>query len=113
MSRDEKINSYPGKGFEPCPTDFGWIPLNVPMDLNVETAKLVRAFSESLALKLYQAQQKYGYTDNWKDPEWMDKCRADLREHLEKGDPRDVAAYCAFLWHHNEPTNKENKNETE
>jgi hypothetical protein len=24
--------------------------------------------------------------------------------HIEKGDPRDVAAYCAFLWHHNEST---------
>lgn len=24
-----------------------------------------------------------------------------MREHLFKGDPRDVAAYCAFLWWHN------------
>jgi hypothetical protein len=25
--------------------------------------------------------------------------------HVHKGDPRDVAAYCAFLWHHGETTN--------
>jgi hypothetical protein len=25
-------------------------------------------------------------------------------EHVAKGDPRDVAAYCAFLWHHGERT---------
>lgn len=23
-----------------------------------------------------------------------------LAEHVAKGDPRDVAAYCAFAWHH-------------
>ena len=24
----------------------------------------------------------------------------ELRAHADKGDPRDVAAYCAFLWYH-------------
>lgn len=109
MSREDQINSFPGKGFAPCPTDIGWVPLNVPMQLNVETAKLVRGFAEALARKLYEAQEKYGYTDNWKDPDWMNKCREDLRENLEKGDPRDVAAYCAFLWHHKEPTTKKDE----
>jgi hypothetical protein len=114
MSRNDQINSYPGKGLEPCPTDFGWVPLNVPMDLNLETNTLVRDFAEALALKLYEAQKKYGYSNNWQDSSWMDKCREDLQEHLKKGDPRDVAAYCAFLWYHNESTIKQgNKNETE
>lgn len=26
-----------------------------------------------------------------------------LREHVEKGDPRDVANFCMFLWHHGKP----------
>jgi hypothetical protein len=34
----------------------------------------------------------------------MDECRAKLLEHVANGDPRDVAAYCAFLWHHGERT---------
>jgi hypothetical protein len=106
MSED-KINSYPGKGFEPCPTDYGWVPLNVPMNLHIETSKLVRAFAEELAKKLYAAQEKYGYTDEWRNPDLIPDLQQDLVEHMQKGDPRDVAAYCAFLWHHNEPTMKE------
>jgi DNA repair exonuclease SbcCD ATPase subunit len=35
----------------------------------------------------------------------MDECRVKLREHVEKGDPLDVAAYCAFLWYHGQPAN--------
>src|SRR5690606_15339082 len=50
------------------------------------------------------AEKKYGYSDGWASPDWMDECRAKLIEHLGKGDPRDVAAYCAFLWHHGEST---------
>ncbi len=34
----------------------------------------------------------------------MEQCRNELVEHVKKGDPRDVAAYCAFLWHHGEKT---------
>jgi hypothetical protein len=26
-----------------------------------------------------------------------------LRDHVEKGDPRDVANFCMFLWHHVSP----------
>lgn len=26
-----------------------------------------------------------------------------LREHVEKGDPRDVANFCMMLWHHGSP----------
>ncbi|MBV8061135.1 MAG: hypothetical protein JO253_06390 [Alphaproteobacteria bacterium] len=76
----------------------------VPAGLHDETKKLVCGFAGALALKLYGAQKKYGYSDGWSSAEWMDECRAKLIEHLAKGDPRDVAAYCAFLWHHNEST---------
>lgn len=73
-------------------------------ELHPDTAKLVRRFARALGLKLLEAQRKYGYSNGWIDPNWMNICRAQLMVHIHKGDPRDVAAYCAFLWHHNEST---------
>lgn len=72
--------------------------------LHPDTQKLVIDFSQALAEKLKKAQDKYGYENGWKDPAWMEQCRKELLHHLTKGDPRDVAAYCAFLWYHNEST---------
>ncbi|MCA8326236.1 hypothetical protein LGN29_39395 [Burkholderia cepacia] len=76
----------------------------IPAELHHDTAKLVRRFARALANKLLAAQRKYGYSDNWMRDDWADECRAELMRHIQKGDPRDVAAYCAFLWHHNEST---------
>jgi hypothetical protein len=76
----------------------------VPANLHADTANLIGLFAEALAFKLAAAQEKYGYTNNWMRPDWMNICRTHLLQHLEKGDPRDVAAYCAFLWHHGEST---------
>ncbi|EEE04603.1 hypothetical protein [Burkholderia multivorans] len=76
----------------------------IPAELHHDTAKLVRRFARALANKLLAAQRKYGYSDNWMRDDWADECRAELMRHIQKGDPRDVAAYCAFLWHHNELT---------
>ncbi|MCA8251536.1 hypothetical protein LGN12_30810 [Burkholderia multivorans] len=73
-------------------------------ELHPDTTKLVRRFARALANKLLAAQRKYGYSDNWMRDGWADECRAELMRHIHKGDPRDVAAYCAFLWHHNEST---------
>lgn len=64
------------------------------------TGGLVTRFSQALADKLHKAEQKYGYSDNWLSPEWEGECRQKLLEHIAKGDPLDVAAYCAFMWHH-------------
>lgn len=80
----------------------GFFP--IPAGLHPHTANLVARFAEALAEKLAKAERKYGYSDGWASPDWMDECRAKLMEHVAKGDPRDVAAYCAFLWHHNERT---------
>ncbi|MGL4650428.1 MAG: hypothetical protein ACRC1H_13555, partial [Caldilineaceae bacterium] len=66
--------------------------------------ELVQRFAVALAEKLAAAEKKYGYSDKWAESDWMDECRAKLVEHVAKGDPRDVAAYCAFLWHHGERT---------
>jgi len=78
--------------------DAGWLPF--PSKLHPDTRELVLRFAFRLAIKLRKAEQKYGYSNGWKESGWMDECRAKLREHVEKGDPLDVAAYCAFLhWH--------------
>ncbi len=73
-------------------------------ELHPATRDLVNRFSASLADKLLGAQRKYGYSDGWLQADWMDECRAKLVEHVAKGDPRDVAGYCAFLWHHGQST---------
>ena len=57
-----------------------------------------------LAGKLHAAEKKYGFADGWRNKAWMDECREALQRHVAKGDPLDVAAYCAFLWHHGELT---------
>ncbi|HYD35883.1 MAG TPA: hypothetical protein VD999_07525, partial [Vitreimonas sp.] len=75
-----------------------------PRGLHEETQDLVKRFAEAMAQKLYDAEQKYGYDDGWMSDNWMGECRENLYEHLAKGDPRDVANYCAFLWHHKETT---------
>lgn len=95
---NRRASEMPSYGIELCD---GVI---VPDGLASETAKLVIGFASALATKLYNAQQKYGYWDGWTSPDWMSDCRAELRKHVEKGDPRDVAAYCAFLWYHHEST---------
>lgn len=77
-----------------------------PPDLHPRTADLVRRFHVALAAKLAHAERKYGYADSWAAPGWMDECREQLQRHIVKGDPLDVAAYSAFLWHHGEATVK-------
>lgn len=72
--------------------------------LHPDTEHLVAQFAYALACKLAAAEKKYGYSNGWLRADWMDECRARLMDHVTKGDPRDVAAYCAFLWHHGEST---------
>lgn len=74
--------------------------------LHPATAALVHRFAKALADKLAAAEKKYGYSDGWLQTDWMDECREKPMEHIAKGDPRDVAAYCAFLWHHGASTNE-------
>lgn len=72
----------------------------MPADLHPDTKKLVADFSAALAEKLYKAQLKYGYSANWKNDDWQAECLKHFHQHIGKGDPRDVAAYCAFMWYH-------------
>lgn len=80
------------------------ITMQAPDGINNDTMGLVVCFALALAEKLRAAEIKYGYSNKWMSDDWMDECREKLADHLRKGDPRDVAAYCAFLWHHGEPT---------
>lgn len=77
---------------------------NYAVVLHPETEALVDRFAVAMKAKLLAAQNKYGYTDGWKRKDWMEECRDKLIEHVQKGDPCDVAAYAMFLWHHEERT---------
>ncbi|EEG7580471.1 DUF550 domain-containing protein [Salmonella enterica] len=72
----------------------------MPAELHPDTQNLVANFSTALAEKLYGAQLKYGYDADWKQDGWATQCLAHFHQHIAKGDPRDVAAYCAFMWYH-------------
>lgn len=72
----------------------------MPAELHPDTQNLVANFSTALAEKLYKAQLKYGYDADWKQDGWHTQCLAHFHQHIAKGDPRDVAAYCAFMWYH-------------
>lgn len=72
----------------------------VPFGLHPDTQQLVIDFCTALAEKLYKAQLKYGYDADWKQDGWPSQCQAHFHQHITKGDPRDVAAYCAFMWYH-------------
>lgn len=80
------------KPFQPAPV--------MPAELHPDTQNLVADFSTALAEKLYKAQLKYGYGADWKKDGWATQCLSHFHQHIAKGDPRDVAAYCAFMWHH-------------
>ena len=72
----------------------------MPLGLHPDTQTLVTYFCTALAEKLYKAQLKYGYDTDWKQDGWPSQCQAHFHQHIAKGDPRDVAAYCAFMWWH-------------
>lgn len=62
-----------------------------------ETAKLVEDFAMALLGKLAAAEKKHGYNTHWmkSSQQWL---YDDFIKHIAKGDPVDVAAYCAFFW---------------
>lgn len=78
--------------------------INAPDTLNADSARLVLDFANALAAKLARAEEKYGYTNGWLTQDWEAECRQHMLDHIEKGDPLDVAAYCAFMWWRRWPT---------
>jgi hypothetical protein len=81
-----------------APTPANASPASVAGDDDI--ALLVWRFAAALETKLRAAEVKYGHNDAWKRNDWRESLIRQLHEHIEKGDPRDVAAYCAFAWHH-------------
>lgn len=73
-------------------------------NLHPNTCNLVLKFATAIADKLAAAEAKYGYSDDWARDDWREICQNHFQQHIGKGDPRDVAAYCAFMWHHGWPT---------
>lgn len=70
--------------------------------LHPNTAALVDRFAFALAEKLLITQGKrgQGHAQDWEDPRCLAGLNAALLEAVEKGDPVDVAAFAAFIWHH-------------
>lgn len=59
--------------------------------------KAVDRFAAAMKAKLAQARAKG--RSGWQDPAWTPaQISQALRQHVEKGDPCDVANYCMFLW---------------
>lgn len=75
------------------------IPAEPNDSLHPATQQLVDTFAEALAAKLLKSQEKRGASWTNLGGEWpVEDCRKALFDHLLKGDPVDVAAFCAFLW---------------
>ncbi|WP_312595413.1 hypothetical protein [Brevundimonas sp.] len=91
----------PAPGNNPCAVCGLTTPARAEApDEEAATDDLVDRFAVALKAKLRAAGEKYGFDDAWKADDWRDKLIEDLLRHIQKGDPRDVAAYCAFAWHH-------------
>lgn len=58
---------------------------------------LVDEFAAAIKAKLFR-KYKEGRC-GWDSADWTsEQISAAIREHVERGDPVDVAAFCAFLW---------------
>ena len=66
--------------------------------LHFDTASALNGFMGALRDKLIAAQVKHGVTDEWRREDWKEECQEQLQEHVDKGDPRDVAIYALFCW---------------
>lgn len=71
---------------------------NYPAEDEIKLA--VDTFAEALKEKLIRAEEKYGWNGHWKRKGWSDNLNECLAEHIHKGDPLDVAAYCMFAYIH-------------
>jgi hypothetical protein len=60
----------------------------------------IDSFARAMKEKMAAARAKG--RSGWEGCEPADLSRM-LREHVEKGDPRDVANFCMMLWHHSAP----------
>ena len=85
--------------------DYAGVRAAVKRDMHPAPAQhpdtvAVNRFAEEMATKMAQARAKG--RDGWETcpPDVLSRM---LREHVEKGDPRDVANFCMMLWHLGQP----------
>lgn len=92
-----------GRPFMCFPSDVILVKTEEVMSeiLNKATEELVDNFANAMKQKLLKAQIKYGFKTDWLNNDWEKSCQSQLNNHVLKGDPLDVAAYCAFMWFHN------------
>lgn len=74
--------------------------------LDDHTADACIRFAMAMMRKLHAAQEKFGWGTT--RPNYLttdpDELRMQLREHMVKGDPVDVANYAMMLWDLKQPT---------
>lgn len=75
--------------------------VKLPEGLARSTQYLIVDTAQALGNKLLAAQNKRKADPvGWMRNDWEDDCRAGLMHHIQKGDPRDVMAYAAFMHYH-------------
>lgn len=81
------------------------LPIAAPPAASAESGKeeakhpddqAVERFAQAMKEKMAAAREKGRHGWQFSNPAYLSKL---LREHVEKGDPRDVANFCMMLWH--------------
>lgn len=82
------------------------LTITIPDRLHADSRELLGRFTTALAEKMRASEEKHGYANHWMRGGWIadGRCIRHFSEHVLKGDPRDVAIYAAFLWHHGAST---------
>lgn len=101
--RDANRKAEPAMG----PDGMEHFTVKLPEGLARSTQYLIVDTAQALGNKLLAAQSKRKADPvGWMRNDWEDDCRADLMHHIQKGDPRDVMAYAAFMHYHGWSTAK-------
>ena len=95
--RDANRKAEPAMG----PDGMEHFTVKLPEGLARSTQYLIVDTAQALGNKLLAAQNKRKADPvGWMRHDWEDDCRAGLMHHIQKGDPRDVMAYAAFMHYH-------------
>lgn len=69
-------------------------------ELRDDFREILCRFNKVLLDKLLANERKYKFGYSWQESDWEEQLQRDLVAHVEKGDPRDVAIFGLFAWHH-------------
>ncbi len=86
--KDENLNNQQASN-----SDLG----AVSGSLHPDSENLLKKCFAELREKMIRNEEKYGYSNEWLKHDWEEECRNELRRHLDKGDPKDVAIYAMFM----------------